>query len=138
MAETKETFKVKDLTETVKGLTGLVKENYLNGVELALSVWAENLKVLDNQVDQLFNFQQEYIKAGKEFQKKLPKEAGTFLDGNSKVIDEFDRLVTFQKDYVKSVRSISDKFRKETVNLTQKNVEKAFSLVDDYLNLFKA
>jgi len=137
MAEIKETLKVKDFTETVKGITGLVKENYLNGVELALSLWTENLKVLDSQVDQWFGFQQEYVKTGKEWHKKLPKETETFFNGSSKAIDEFERLLTFQKDYVKSVRTISDKFRKETANITQKNVEKAFSLVEDYLNAFK-
>lgn len=137
MAEIKDALKVKDLTETVKGLTGLVKENYLNGVELALSLWAENLKVLDSQVDQWFSFQQEYVKTGKEWHKKLPKETETVFNGSSKAIEELDRLVTFQKDYVKSVRTITDKFKKETQSIAHKNVEKAFSLVEDYLNTFK-
>jgi len=137
MAEIKETLKVKDFTETVKGITGLVKENYLNGVELALSFWTENLKVLDSQVDQWFGFQQEYVKTSKEWHKKLPKETEPFFSGSTKAIEEFDRLVTLQKDYVKSVRTITDRFKKETQGIAHKNAEKAFSLVEDFLNTFK-
>ncbi|MGE5443088.1 MAG: hypothetical protein ACM3SR_00600 [Ignavibacteriales bacterium] len=138
MAATKETLKVKDFAETVKGITGLVKENYLNGMKLALSFWEEGLKVLDTQVDQLLNLQQFYIKTGKELYEKFPKEVKTFWNGNLQAInDEIDLLTAFQKDCVSSVRSVSDKFRKETLNLSQKNVEKAFSLFDAYLNLFR-
>src|SRR3989337_2608682 len=132
MAATKETQKVKDFTETVKGMTGLVKENYINGVEFALSLWEENQKVLNAQVDQWLNLQQEFIKAGREFSDKFPKELATFSNGNS-----VDRLVTLQKDHFDSVRKVSDKFTKEALNLAQKNVEKAFSLIDDYIGLFR-
>lgn len=138
MAETKEALKavetkVKDFTDTVKGLTGLVKESYLNGVDLYLSLWTENLKVLDSQVDQWLNLQQEYINTGKDLYGKLPKEMGTFYKA-----DSVDRFVTVQKDYVASVRKVSDKFTKETLNLAHKNVEKAFSLFDDYLSRYRA
>ena len=132
MAATKETQKVKDFTETVKGMTGLVKENYINGVEFALSLWEENLKVSNAQVDQWLNLQQEFIKAGREFSDKFPKELATFSNGNS-----VDRFVTIQKEYVESARKVSDKFTKETHNIAQKNVEKGFSLIDDYIGLFR-
>ena len=132
MAVTKETQKVKDFTETVKGMTGLVKENYINGVEFALSLWEENQKVLNAQVDQWLNLQQEFIKAGREFSDKFPKELATFSNGNS-----VDRFVTIQKEYVESARKVSDKFTKETHNIAQKNVEKGFSLIDDYIGLFR-
>ncbi len=139
MAATKETLKVRDLSETVRGITGLVKENYLNGVEFALSLWEENLKVLNTQVDHWLNVKKNYINSVRELYEKSPKEVVPFWNGNSKVInDEVDRLVVFQKDYTESVRSISDRFTKETLNLTKKNVEKALSLFDDYLNVFRA
>jgi hypothetical protein len=32
-------------------LTGLVKENYLMGFQLGLSHWEENLKVINNQIE---------------------------------------------------------------------------------------
>jgi len=138
MAATKETQKVKDFTETVKGMTGLVKENYINGVEFALSLWEDNLKVLNAQVDQWLNLQNDYTNSVRELYERFPREAATLWDGNPKAINgQVDRLVAFQKDYVDSVRKVSDKFTKEALNLTQKNVEKAFSLIDDYIGLFR-
>jgi hypothetical protein len=138
MAATKETFKVKDLTETVKGIAGLVKENYLSSVELALSLWEGNLKILHSQVDQFLNFHQDYIKAGRELYEKFPKQGAAPWNGNMQnAIDGIDRFAAYQKDYVNSVRSVSDKLTKEALNLTNKNVERAFSLFDDYINLFR-
>jgi hypothetical protein len=137
MAATKETLKVKDLNETVKGITGLVKDNYLNGVELTLYLWEENLKALNTQVDRWLNFQQDYIKARRGFYERFPKEV-EFWNGTSKVInDEVDLLVAFQKDYIESVRDFSDGFTKETLGFTQKNIEKTLSLFDSYLHLFR-
>jgi gas vesicle protein len=138
MAVRKETQKVKDFAETVKEVTGQVKENYLNGLEFTLSLWEENLKVLNAQVDQWLDLQQELIGAGREFYDRFPKEISPFSNGNSKTINgQINRLVAFQKDYVESVRKASDKLTKETLNLAEKNIEKAFSLVDDYISLFK-
>jgi len=140
MAATQGTLKVKDLTETVRGITGLVKEGYVSGIGVALSLWEENLKILNAQVEQLLNLHQDYIKAGREFYGKFPKEGAAPWNGNlQKTVNEgIDRFAAYQKDYVSSVRSVSDKFTMETLKLTQKNVEKAFSLFDDYLNLFRA
>jgi hypothetical protein len=132
MAELKEKPKVKDFTDTVKEITGLVKENYLNGVEFALSLWTENQKIWDAQIDQWLNLQQEYINAGKEFYEKLPKDITAFSNVNS-----VDRFITLQKEYVESVRRVSDKLTRETLGLAQKNVEKTFSLIDGYLDLFR-
>jgi hypothetical protein len=132
MPATKETQKVKDFTESIKGITGLVKENYLNGVEFALSLWEENLKVLNAQVDQWLNFQQEFIKSGRDLYDKFPKELALFSKGGS-----VDHFATLQKGYVESVRKVSDKFTKETLNLAEKNVEIAFSIIDDYMDLFR-
>ncbi|MER3447669.1 MAG: hypothetical protein C4291_12915 [Candidatus Dadabacteria bacterium] len=139
MAVRKETSKaVEGFTETIKELTGLVRESYLNGVEFALSLWEENLKVLNTQIDQWLNLQRDYIKAKREYYERIPKELVPFWNGNSKAInDEINRLVAFQKNHIESVRSISDRLTKETLSLTKKNVEKAFSLFDDYLNLFR-
>ena len=43
--------KVKDFAEVVKGITGLVKENYLNGVGVTLSLWEENPKAKEAYVN---------------------------------------------------------------------------------------
>lgn len=135
MAEKKES-KVKDFTGTVEGITGFVKENYFNGLEFTLSLWEENQKALNAQVDQWLNFQTDYVNAGREVYEKLPKEVKELWNGNA-VNDEIDPIIAFQKEYVESVRNISDKFSKETIILTQKNVDKAFSLFDEYFGLHK-
>ncbi|MBI4228145.1 MAG: hypothetical protein HY693_00340 [Deltaproteobacteria bacterium] len=138
MAEKKETQKSRDITNPVKELTGLVKESYLNGFEFAVSLWEENIKSLNTQVDYLINAEKDYAKSLKEFYSNLPKEVNPFGNGNSKVLEDgVDRVVAFQKEYINAVRSLSDKVTRETRDLTHKNVEKAFSLFDDYLNTFR-
>jgi hypothetical protein len=138
MAEKKETQRSKDVTNPVKELTGLVKESYLNGFEFAVSLWEENVKSLNSQVDYLINAEKDYVKSLKEFYSNLPKEVNPFGNGNSKALDDgVDRIVAFQKEYINAVRSMSDKLTRETRDLTHKNVEKAFSLFDDYLNSFR-
>jgi len=135
MAEKKETHQVKDFTEPVKEFSGSVKENYLSGFDFALSLWEENVKALNNQVDYLLNAEKEYAKTVKGFSSKLPKEFGPIGNGNTKVIEEgVDRIVAFQKEYVNTIISISDKLTKVTKDLTHKNIEKAFSFFDDYLS----
>ena len=142
MAEKKETYKepykVKDIKDSVKSSNGMVRENYLNSLNLAFSIWEENVKVVNAQVDQLLSARDEYSKSVKEFYSKLPKELFPFDGEGPKTLEEgTDRVVNFQNEYIDSVRGISDKFAKEARSLTQKNVEKAFSLVDEYLNAFK-
>lgn len=140
MVEKKETQRFKDVTNPVKELTGLVKESYLNGFEVAVSLWEENIKALNNQVDYLVNAEKDYAKSLKEFYSNLPKEVNPFGFGNgsSKALDDgVDRIVAFQKEYINAVRNMSDKVTRETRDLAHKNVEKAFSLFDDYLNSFR-
>jgi len=133
----KDTLKVKDFSEVIKGVTGLVRENYQNGFEFALSLWEENLKVLNAQVDQWLNLQQDYTNTVRELYEKLPKEVPAFWDGKA-INSEVNRLLAFQKEYLGLVRNVSDKLTKESLSLTKKNVEKALSLFDDYINLVRA
>ena len=135
MAEKKKEVEVKveDFSDFVKGLSGLVKENYLSGLELSLSLWEENQKFVNAQLEQLFTAQKEYAAQLKSNLEKLPKEFPHFyFDGN------FDRLTNAQKEYIKLVRNVSDKLAKDFINLTQKATEKAFSAFEDHLNLFKS
>jgi hypothetical protein len=140
MAEKKDTVKdigkVKDYNEVVKGVTGLVRESYQNGFEFALALWEENLKVLNTQVDQWLNIHQDYTNSVKDIYEKFPKDVAGFWDGKG-INNEFNRLLTFQKEYLGFFRNASEKFTKETLNLTKKNVEKALSLFDEYLNLVR-
>lgn len=133
MGERKEAPKVEDFTNVVKGITGFVRDNYLNSWKLPLSLWEENLKVLGTQVEQWQNFQQDYINAVIEFYERFPGG-----NGNPRATKEnFEHFTAFQKNYVSLVMGASDRFTKETLNLIQKNVAKASSLFDSYLNLFR-
>jgi len=125
MAATKETLRAKDFTNSVKEITGLVRENYLDGLELSLSILEENRKALNSQVDQWFKFQQTYINAGRKLYEKFPKDIALFSNGNP-----VDSLIGLQKDYVDLIRKASEKFTKEAIDLSQKNIEKAFSLIN--------
>jgi hypothetical protein len=136
-AEKKDTLKVKDYPDVIKGITGLVKENYQNGFEFALSLWEENLKILNTQVDQWLNIHQDYTNTIKELYEKFPKDIPAFWDGKA-VNNEINRFVALQKEYIGLVRNASEKFTKETLNLTKKNVERALSLFDEYLSLIKS
>jgi hypothetical protein len=132
----KEEAKVADFTEVFKGLSGLVKENYLSNLKIALSLWEENQRFANAQIDQFLTTQKEYagqIKAATE--KFLPKEVVSFLNsGYSKVLDGgFDRVTEVQREYINLARSASERFAKEAINLTQKTAEKAFSVFEEYL-----
>ena len=132
----KEEVKVADFTEIFKGLSGLVRENYLSNLKITLSLWEENQKFANAQIDQFLATHKEYaeqLKAATE--KFLPKEVVSFWNsGYSKVFDgNFDRLTEVQREYINLARSASEKFTKEAMNLTQKTAEKAFSVFEEYL-----
>jgi hypothetical protein len=132
----KEEVRVADFNEVFKGLSGLVKENYLSNLKIALSLWEENMKFANAQIDQFLATQREYaeqVKAATE--KFFPKEVVSFWNNSySKVLDgSFDRVAEVQKEYINLARSASERFTKESINLTQKTVEKAFSVFEEYL-----
>ena len=132
----KEEVRVADFTEVFKGLSGLVKENYLSNLKITLSLWEENLKFANAQIDQFLATQKEYaeqVKASTE--KFFPKEVVSFWNNSySKVLDgNFGRLAEVQKEYINLARSASERFTKESINLTQKTAEKAFTVFEEYL-----
>lgn len=132
----KEEVRVADFSEVFKGLSGLVKENYLSNLKIALSLWEENMKFANAQIDQFLATQREYaeqVKAATE--KFFPKEVVSFWNNSySKVLDgSLDRVAEVQKEYINLARSASERFTKESINLTQKTAEKAFSVFEEYL-----
>ncbi len=132
----KEEVKVADFTEVFKDLSGLVKDNYLSNLKIALSIWEENQKFANAQIDYFLATQKEYadqIKAASE--RFLPKEVFSFWNTSySKVFNgNFDRLSEIQREYINLARSASERFTKEAINLTQKTAEKAFSVFEEYL-----
>lgn len=132
----KEEVKVADFTEVLKGLNGLVKENYLSNLKIALSLLEENQKFANAQIDQFLATQKEYteqIKAATE--KFLPKEVVSFWNSSySRVFDgNLERLAEVQREYINLARGASERFTREAIHLTQKTAEKAFSVFEEYL-----
>jgi membrane-associated HD superfamily phosphohydrolase len=124
--------KVEDFNEFFKGVTGLVKENYLSSINVALSLWEENQKLVNAQVEQFFTVQKEYTEQIKSAFEKYSKEVpGVHLNGN------LDRITSAQREYINLVKNVSDKVTKDWLSLTQKATEKAFSAFEEHLNLFK-
>ena len=135
MSSKKEAPKVvADFTDVVEETTGFVRENYIKSFKLPISLWEENLRFLNTQVEQWLNFQRDYIDAVMEFYGKFPG-----WNGNPKGTDNYFKYpLALQKSYIDSVRSTLDDFTKQNLNLIQKNIEKASSLFESYLNLFRA
>jgi hypothetical protein len=136
--EKKET-KVNDFTEAFHRLTGLVRENYLLRLEFGLSFLEESQKLADAQVEQFLATQKDYAEQAKATFERFPREAASFWNDSylKSLNGNFDRLSGIQRDYINLVRNISEKFAKDTVRLTQKTAEKAFSPFEEYLRPFQ-
>lgn len=123
--------KVKHAGETAQGLTGIVRENYLIGIDAAHSVIEENKRLVDAQFEQMNKIQREYIAQMKKFIGKLPKEYSDFG-----LADRIDRMIEFQQGYLSIVKKASDNYTKEILDLNQKSAERAFSAIDRYVGYF--
>jgi hypothetical protein len=55
MAEKKKEVKVEDLSEVLKDISGLVKENYLLSLKIALSIWEESQEFANAQLERYLN-----------------------------------------------------------------------------------
>jgi hypothetical protein len=145
MSETtkKAASKVKELTEPVKEFSGLVKENYLNGLDFTFSLFEQNIKALGSQADHMFDLEKEFVTnlSGfyKDFPKDLPFVKDLPYDGSAKKVSEqLDRYLTYRKEQIQTAKSMTEKFTKDARALAQENIEKTFSLFGEYFNLFNA
>ncbi|MGH7802596.1 MAG: hypothetical protein ACREOW_18555 [Thermodesulfobacteriota bacterium] len=71
-------LKVRDHTDIVRELTGIVRENCLMGFQLGLSFWEGNLKIISNQIEQWVTVEQEQITLIRDLFSKFPIEAANF------------------------------------------------------------
>ncbi len=110
-----------------------IRENYIKSFRLPISLWEENLKFLNTQIEQWLSFQQDYIDSVIEFYDKFPGWNGNFKETDG----YFKYPLALQKGYIDSVRSILDSFTTKNLNLIQNNIEQASSLFDSYFNLFR-
>lgn len=80
--------------------------------------------------------QKEYKNLIKDIFDRFPNEGVNFWNGNSKFASaQIEKMILSQKDYSNIVMNASDRFMKEVPH--SKNIEKAFSLFDDYLSIFR-
>lgn len=128
---TKKEAKVKHTKEIFSGLSGIVRDNYLIGLDTAHSVLEENKRFVDAQFEQLNKIQREYTTHMKNFSGKLPKEYSDFG-----FAERLDRMIEFQNNYLSIIKKVSDNYTKEILDLNQKSAERAFSAIDRYVSNF--
>ncbi len=145
MSETtkKSASKVREFTEPVKEFSGLVKENYLNGLEFTFSLFEQNLKALSAQAEHVFDLEKEFMTnvSGfyKDFPKDLPFVKDLPYDGSVKKVSEhLDRYLTFRKEQIQTTKNMTEKFAKDARTMAEENIERTFSLFGDYFNRFSA
>jgi len=121
--------KVEGSKDVFQDLNGLVKENYLIGLDSAHSLLEENKRFMDIQIEQLRKIQNEYREQVKSVFDKLPKEYSALGIGN-----KLDRYIEFQNNFYSVFKKISDNYSKEMLDLSQKSAERAFSALDKYVS----
>jgi hypothetical protein len=81
--------------------TRLIRESYLTGFQIGLSLWERNLKAIGRQIDQWVSAQESYARL---------MEAVNFWGGNSKPIsNQIEKIFALQRDYVNQMRSLSER-----------------------------
>lgn len=123
--------KVEGSKEVFQDMNGLVKENYLIGLDSAHSLLEENKRLMDAQIEQLRKIQNDYTEQIKSVFGKMPKEYSGIG-----IVDKLDRLIEFQNNFYSVCKKISDNYSKEMLDLSQKSAERAFSALDKYVSSF--
>jgi hypothetical protein len=132
-AEPKKEAKAEGKKEIFYDLNGLVKENYLIGLDSAHSLLEENKRLMDTQIDQLRKIQHDYTEQIKSMVDKLPKEYSGLG-----ISEKLDRIIEFQNNFYTVFKKISDNYSKELLDLNQKSAERAFSAFDKYVGSFNS
>jgi hypothetical protein len=119
-----EALKVKNSEDAIKTATGLVKESFLAGFELTISLWEENLKVLNSQLDKWLSLQRDYINLMRDLSEKLPNESmKMWSEGLKPLLAQTEWLTSLQKDYISSTQHSSDKLAKDLLALGRKSMD---------------
>lgn len=75
MAKVKrEELKVRDITDAVEGITGLVRDNYIAWFEFTTFLWEENLKMLSSQPNMWLSLQSSYMNTMRDISQRSPNE----------------------------------------------------------------
>ncbi len=132
-ASRKKEVKVENGNEVFSDLNGLVKENYLIGLDTAHSILEENKRFIDAQYENFNKIQTEYARQVKSVFGKIPKEYSGLGIG-----EKLDRIIDIQDNCFSFVKKVSDNYTKELLDLNQKSAEKTFSVLDKYKGFFRA
>ncbi|MBI2486566.1 MAG: hypothetical protein HYW01_06340 [Deltaproteobacteria bacterium] len=121
----REELKIRDITDAMKGVSVLVKENFLVGFDLTISLWEENLKVLSSQLDKWLSLQRDYINLMRDFSEKLPNEGmKMWSEGLKPLHAQTDWFTSLQRDYIRSTQNSSNKLTKDLLTLSQKSIDR--------------
>jgi nitrogen-specific signal transduction histidine kinase len=131
--EPKKESKTVGKKEIFYDLNGLVKENYLIGLDSAHSLLEENKRLMDEQIEQLRKIQHDYTERIKSLVDKLPKEYSGLG-----ISEKLDRIIEFQNNFYAVFKKLSDNYSKELLDLNQKSAERAFSAFDKYVSSFNS
>jgi hypothetical protein len=126
-----EALKVRDFTDTARGLTGLVKDTCIAGFQLCLSFWETNLGIMQAQSEYWVATQEEQAKRAGEMFSRFQTDTVDFWAGDSK--NQIGNIISFQKNYYDGVFKASDKIMKESLQAMKKNIEQTFTAINQYL-----
>ena len=134
-ASEKADLKVGDYVDMTRELTGLIRENFIMGLQLFFSLWEENLKVINRQTEGWMRLQEESTKLVREPFGGFPTDMFNFWRGNSSFINRhMEKIFAFQRDYSQTVMNTSDKLMKETMELMKSNIDRAFSSLNEHID----
>lgn len=122
---------VKDFA--IDAFAEFVRDTCVKSFKLPISLWEENLKSLNTQIEQWISFQKDYMDVIEERYNKVPSWNANLLDTEG----YFKYPLALHKTYLDSVKSTLNDITKKNLDLLQKNIETASSLFDTYFNLFK-
>lgn len=115
--------------EALKEISGIVRENYLIGLDAAHSIVEENKRFVDSQLEYLNRLQKEYAAQLKSALGAIPGEYGGWDVGG-----RLDLMLELQNRCLASVKKTSDNYTKEFLDLNQKSVERTFSALDRFVS----
>lgn len=114
-------------TGNCNSLSAYIKEGYLLGLDVSLSILEENQKVVDKQFEQYYSIQ-------KTCADKIDMTINHLFPGVSKQSFNINivRVLDIQSNYLNSVRRVYDKFALEMIDLTRKTAEDIFAEIGRY------
>ena len=128
--------KAKEIRDPVKSQYGLVRDNYMKWLELTESMWLENLKAFEAQMDVWLSLQKGYLDFVKMISKSKPDPGVNIMDSSyNPFVAQMDYLTSLQKDIIDLKKRKAQKLTKGMIDLHKRNIEKTLSSFDKYLDL---